>query len=273
MSVKAEDENIGIGSTEKTKTKIVVHINNYIFDNAEEENTSNDLNGHLRSLATPDSFFLEHGSAFGSQYGQQYTNNTDLDISRMKKVSQPKNDCYVIHAKSMKFPVKIRPSYEIYPSSNVIEDKLNPWLNNKNFNSKFDINFQLPFISPSHQTAFQNYQARHINNLQNINIKPTSKVNLPNYLNTQYNMKPPQFTNRNSKSNPMLTYKKIIKLRDANSNENLVDKKENVKKVENQNKKNLITYGQNFERGSEQGDEMPTEKKYHENAHSQKNFR
>lgn len=266
------------------KTKIVVHINNYIIDT--EEETSNDLTGQLRSLASPDSFFLENGSHYGSQY------NCDVDISRLKKVIQPNttthksNDTYIVHAKSMKFPVKIRPSYEIYPTSNVRDDiKSSSFLNTtKNFNSKFDINFQLPFISPSHQTNFQNYQARH--NLQNTNIKPTAKVSLPSYLNPNAVNKAQSFSlNRNSKSNPMLTYKKIVKLRESTSNENIADKQRDLRRpLESERQKNLITLGQNFERAMDHSLEHSTEsfnsnstnssdKKGVEGAHSQKNFR
>ena len=150
----------------------------------------------------------------------------------------------------------------------------------KNFNSKFDINFQLPFISPSHQASFQNYQSRHLQNL-----KPTSKVLLPNYLSTQYSMKPPSFMNRNSKSNPILTYKKIVKLREANaSSEHLQEAKKDSQKtiLELKNsKKSLITYGQNFDKDQTEQTTTTTaanttdeaEKKLHDNAHSQKNFR
>lgn len=286
MSMKQSfDEALTDQDKAAPKTKIVVHINNYIID-TEDENTSHDLTGQLRSLASPDSFFLENGSHYGSQY------NCDVDISRLKKVIQPNNsthksnDTYIVHAKSMKFPVKIRPSYEIYPTSNVRDDsKSNSLLNNtKNFNSKFDINFQLPFISPSHQTNFQNYQAKH---LQNTNIKPTSKVSLPNYLNPNAANKAQSFSlNRNSKSNPMLTYKKIVKLRESTSNESIADKQRDLRRpLESERQKNLITLGQNFERTIDHSLENSIEsfnssnsnnssdKKGVEGAHSQKNFR
>ncbi len=97
-------------------------------------------------------------------------------------------------------------------------------------------------------------------------------------------MKPPSFMNRNSKSNPILTYKKIVKLREANaSSEYLMeakkDSQKNILELKN-NKKSLITYGQNFDKDQTEqttstnttnADE--TEKKQHDNAHSQKNFR
>ncbi len=276
-----DDDTYCVGSTnnpnnsQTTKTKIVIHINNYIFEKSEEENTNNDMGVQLRSLASPDSFFInDNGVHYGTHYGSQF------DLHRYKKSMQPKtSEAYILHAKNLKFPCKIRPAYEIYPSSSIIDkiDKTD-WIN-KNLNTKFDINFQLPFISPSHQTSFQNYQSRHLQNL-----KPTSKVLLPNYLSTQYSMKPPSFMNRNSKSNPILTYKKIVKLREANaSSEYLMeakkDSQKNILELKN-NKKSLITYGQNFDKDQTEqttstnttnADE--TEKKQHDNAHSQKNFR
>jgi hypothetical protein len=38
------------------------------------------------------------------------------------------SDTYIVHAKSMKFPVKIRPSYQIYPTCN-LRDEVKPAAN------------------------------------------------------------------------------------------------------------------------------------------------
>ena len=248
---------------EMHKTKIVVHINNYIFSNEDDDSTSNELGGHLRSLATPDSIFLEPDRYFKNRVKSKPPNQAIKS-----------NDCIIVHAKSLKFPVKIRPAYEIYPSVNLIEDKRHPWIN-KNFNNKFD--FQLPFINPSHQTAFQNYQARYNslnNNLQANSL--ASKISLPNYLNTQY-IKPSSFKPKNIRSiHPILTYKKILKLKESNSN-NSADKLDSSRthhsdRTEFSNsksyRKNMVTYGQNLVKHQDSNG-----LKAHENAHSQKNLR
>ncbi len=131
MSVNDDQEDI---TKEKFKKKIVVHINNYILANDEEETTivnttSNDFANQLRSLATPDSFFIESDAFYKGD-------GSDRLKIRRKSLSQNKNDCIIVHAKSLKFPIKIRPAYEIYPSSNLVEDKRHPWFNNKSFNNK-----------------------------------------------------------------------------------------------------------------------------------------
>jgi hypothetical protein len=92
MSINGEESN---APKEKTKTKIVVHINNYIL--ADEEETSNDLAATLRSLATPDSFFIDPEKFFKHE-----------DFKKIKNNSQSKTDLVIVHAKSLKFPVKFQ---------------------------------------------------------------------------------------------------------------------------------------------------------------------
>ncbi len=118
MSVNDEESYcVGTSSSncksQTTKTKIVIHINNYIFEKSEEENTSNDLGAQLRSLASPDSFFInDNGAHYSTHYGSQF------NLQRYKKSSQPKeSEAYILHAKNLKFPCKIRPAYEVRADS------------------------------------------------------------------------------------------------------------------------------------------------------------
>ena len=78
MSMSLKESYEGDAGDKSTRTKIVVHINNYLVD-SEDENTGHDLTGQLRSLASPDSFFLDNGSHYSAQY------NCDVDLSRLKR--------------------------------------------------------------------------------------------------------------------------------------------------------------------------------------------
>lgn len=201
---------------EKTaKTKIVVHINNYILSKTPSDDG---FPSHLR-LSTPE-----------NTIDQLMLTNRKIS-PKIKKVMPPKNNYIILHAKSIKFPVKITSSYEIYPTTNVNDDKydkydkydrserknryINNAYNSNRYETKFDINFKLPTIS-SHQ-----------NNLIKNNLTypklTLPKMTLPNYLKAQYNLQPtnainykPATTNTHPSSNqPNM---KIAKLKESSYN-------------------------------------------------------
>ena len=148
----------------RSKTKIVVHINNYILPKSpSEEETS------LR-LSTPENSIAE--IIWNSK------------SPKLKKVISPKSEFIILQAKSIKFPVKITPAYEIYPTTSLNEekyDKKTKYANNLLKNTKFDINFKLPPIS--HSVIHNNFAKSNLTY-----PKLANKMTLPNYLKNQYNM-------------------------------------------------------------------------------------
>ncbi len=164
----------------KPKTKIVVHINNYVLS----KSPSNENIFH-----TPEDSL------------DQLTLSRTKHSPKIKKAVPARNDYIILHAKSIKFPVKITPSYEIYPTTNVHDDKYDKYdkyirdprhqnynaYNSHRYDRLLDLNFKLPAISP----------------LQNNQIKPnltypnktSPKMSLPNYLKAQYNLQPPNLLN------------------------------------------------------------------------------
>lgn len=174
------------------KPKIVVHINNYILSK-----TPSDDEIPLR-LAAPENSVSEI----------MWTNQKRSP--KIKRVIPPKNDYIILHAKSMKFPVKITPSYEIYPTTNINDndkvekhdkyersDRKGKLSSVYNRYDKLNINFKLPPISP-----FQNNQIK--NNMTYPN-KAQNKMSLPNFLKSQYNHLLP--TNSINETNKILKQK------------------------------------------------------------------
>ena len=156
------------------KTKIVVHINNYILSK-----TPSDDEIPLR-LAAPENSVAE------------IMWNNGKRSPKIKRVIPPKNDYIILHAKSMKFPVKITPSYEIYPTTSINDndksekhdkyersDRKGKLSSVYNRYDKLNINFKLPPITP-----FQNNQIK--SNMTYPN-KVQNKMSLPNFLKSQYN--------------------------------------------------------------------------------------
>ena len=89
------------------KTKIVVHINNYILS----KSPSFDVMPTLRlNTATPVVESLMDQMLWKSP--------------KAKTKAQPKSNFIILHAKSIKFPVKVTPAYEIYPTTNMNDDKV-----------------------------------------------------------------------------------------------------------------------------------------------------
>lgn len=172
---------------ESPKTKIVVHINNYILS----KSPSFDVLPSLLTTTTPADNIMDQ---------MMWSARKNRFSPKLKKVVPPNKNYIIVHAKSIKFPVKVTPSYEIYPTTNMNDDKDLEALNkydrgdrrdshnyrgNGYYNNrydKYDINFRLPPINP-----LLNNQIK--NNLTYPNKAPP-KMTLPNYLKAQYNFLP-----------------------------------------------------------------------------------
>ncbi len=171
--------------TKKPKTKIVVHINNYVLSKSPSDD-------NLR-LNTPETSV--------DQLTPSRAKLSDKAKKALPLSSTARNDYIILHAKSIKFPVKITPAYEIYPTTNVHDDKYDKYdkytrdhrhISNNAYSSHrydrlLDLNFKLPALS-----SLQNNQIKP--NLTYPN-KASPKMSLPNYLKAQYNLQPPHLLN------------------------------------------------------------------------------
>lgn len=193
-----------------TKTKIVVHINNYILP---KENS----NKNLRSLASPASSIDYYETEFPRT--EYRFNDFNSQKSKTKHDKEKEHEYMILKAKSLNFPVKVRSSYAIYQISeenkkftkeyNSLENKLSNIVN-------YEYYKRLPFLKAAsadqqpHQTMRQMFMKEKVAN-------PNS---LPHYLKPNNNLLPTYSIINKSKSDPKLTpvlsYKKEIKERQNN---------------------------------------------------------
>lgn len=138
----------------KPKTKIVVHLGSYLTQSANEELRNNNYNSsNQKSLLTPENSFIDMAQYNNSNNNNQSgnynnfvlnhnynsisyiniqgvnpsnhkatksNNESSRDTSIKEKKSNSKQsdpELFVLQAKSLSFPVKIRPEYEIYQTS------------------------------------------------------------------------------------------------------------------------------------------------------------
>lgn len=205
-------------SAKPAKTKIVVHLNNYILPN-------DDTDRNFRSIATPESSIDFYETDFPPTDYRFNELNANKNKNRNKE--NEKEEYMILKAKSLNFPIKIRSSYAIYQSSNLADSEKKTSINrdykiieNKISNIvNYEMYKRLPIINSS-----QNDPNYHTLRQMFLKDRVSNPNSLPNYLKPNYNLQPSYSivnkTKLDPKLSPIFSYKKMISER----NNNLVER-------------------------------------------------
>jgi len=221
-------------SVKPERTKIVVHINNYIL-------TNDDSSRNVRPMSTRGTTATD---VFELDFPKTDYRFNELNSQKKKKIKDD-NEYMILKAKSLNFPVKIRSSYTIYQSSNLVDnndkkaiDKNYSLMENKISNL---INYEMYKRLPGSQTDQVNF-----NSLRQMFLKDkvSNPNSLPNYLRPNMNLQPTYSIISKSKSdsklsNPIFSYKKLISDRSNNLVERFSKLESFLKKREKNSESNL----------------------------------
>ena len=231
-------------SVKPERTKIVVHINNYILPN-DDSNRNGCRPISTRETTATDVFELDFPKT-------EYRFN-ELNSEKKKPKSKDDNEYMILKAKSLNFPVKIRSSYTIYQSSNLVDssdkkaiDKNYSLMENKISNL---INYEMYKRLPVSQADQANLNSSRQMFLKDKVSNPNS---LPNYMRPNMNLQPTYSIISKSKtdpklSNPIFSYKKLISDRNNNLVERFNKLEAFLKKREKKSKASLTKNKNNIE--------------------------
>ncbi len=215
-------------SAKPSKTKIVVHINNYILPNEDLTTTSTNNHSMATTRENTDIFELDFPKT-EYRFNELNTASENRKKNKFRQNERKESGYMILKAKSLNFPVKIRSSYSIYQTpnninnNNILDDKLLSIEKNYNIIEKRIsniINYELyKKLPPNTTTANFTQQNEQTNSLKQTFLKDNNFNSLPNYLKLNHNLQPTFSINRvktDSKLDPDFSYKKLISERSNN---------------------------------------------------------
>jgi len=116
-------------SAKPSKTKIVVHINNYILPNEDLTTTSTNNHSMATTRENTDIFELDFPKT-EYRFNELNTASENRKKNKFRQNERKETGYMILKAKSLNFPVKIRSSYSIYQTpnninnNNILDDKL-----------------------------------------------------------------------------------------------------------------------------------------------------